>query len=108
MGTVHSFGKYKNRERDGTLIFDGCERIGGHNNQLRVGRRDGGIGRGDANGRYEWGGHLLIIFGGKLEGKNREKDVALIFYGFCWMEGHNNQPKFSLSNRIQLGESERR
>ncbi len=42
------------------------------------------------------GGRLPIIWGGPMErrkNKNRESDGALIFDGFQWMGGRNNQQR---------------
>ena len=43
---------------------------------------------------------------GKIE--NRESHGALDFDGFCWMGGHNNQPKVGQNNGIYFGETARR
>ncbi len=52
---------------------------------MRIGRTHGG---GD--------GRLVIVLGGKWSDKrhkNRDGDGASDFDGFCWIGGHNNQPK---------------
>ncbi len=50
---------------------------------------------------------LLVGLGNKLSGgknKNRERDQASDFDGFCWMGGCNNQPKSGRIAQILLGE----
>ena len=49
------------------------------------------------------GGRFPIIWGGRIErrkNKNRESGGALIFDGFQWMGGHNNQPRVGTINGI--------
>ncbi len=67
----------------------------------------GGGGEETRLGRNVWGGHLLVILGGKLRVRkieNRESKRALDVDGFCWMGGRNNQPKVSQNNGIYFGE----
>ena len=58
-----------------------------------------------------WGGRLLVAFSGKFsvrKNKNRESDEVLDFNGFCWMGGHNNQPKVGQNDGKYFWEMARR
>ncbi len=57
-----------------------------------------GVGEAMQMGVTRGGGRLLIALGGEWsdeKNKNREGDGASDFNSFCWMGGHNNQPKSS-------------
>jgi hypothetical protein len=55
--------------------------------------------RGDLHGWNAWGGTFSHRFGWRMERQkkniNRDGDGALDFDGFCWIGGHNNQPKMT-------------
>ena len=67
------------------------------NNQPNDGVGGGGRWwRGDSHGWNAWGGMFSHRFGWRMETKiyiNRDGDGASDFDGFCWIGGHNNQPK---------------
>ncbi len=72
---------------------------------------EGGIGEETRPGGTCGGGRLPVVWGGQTErrkNKNSQSDGALIFDGFQWMGGHNNQLRVGLSDRLCLGERERR
>ena len=82
---------------DGASVMGGCHSMKERNNQPNddVG---GGWDGGEATrlGGTCGGGCLPVIWGGRIErskNKNRESGGALIFDGFQWMGGHNNQPR---------------
>ena len=91
----------------GTPVLDGCCSMDLRNNQPNngVGGWRGG-GEEIRTGGMRGGGRLVIVIGGKWsDEKNTNKcgDGASDFDDFCWIGGHNNQPKIDRIVKQYLG-----
>ena len=79
-----------------------------HNNQLKVGLDDGGVGEDARQGRNVWGDAVSSVRSSNKWTKiMREEDGAMAVGRRHSMKGHNNQPNIGVRNGDDIGEGAR-